>query len=137
MHFPHKIIYMNDYGYGIPNAAQLYYRTTASVSKYLVEQGGFLFMRGCQFLGFSTPFLCGNFAKAEMVAAEKSQQGDPEWAFTFVHGGNRNVFMDGENPLVRSPETAHFPDGRSTVSVFEGKVWALFEWSRHGDTVRI
>ncbi len=110
MHFPHKIVYMNDYGYGVPSASQLYYRTT-SVSKYLLEQGDFFLLHSCRFFGASAPFLCGPFAKEEMVAADRSQQGDPELAFNFVHGGNQNVFLDGENPLVASPETAHFPDG--------------------------
>ncbi len=107
MRFPSKIIYMNDYGYGVPTIHQLVTRDQ-SLAKYLTEQGELLFGSFRWGVGFNSFFSLeeqeaglGNGAAAELQNI----------SFEFLHGSNRNVFLDGRNPLGVAPASANFPDG--------------------------
>jgi hypothetical protein len=120
--FPQKILYLNEYGYGVPTYESVV-DGHVPLGKAIAEMGEPIVSGPYEWFFGYPMYGRGPFAREEKSIAIESGR----YPFVFLHGGNRNVFLDGFNPLRKDIEAKDFQEDNGKWITRKGDREALYQ----------
>jgi hypothetical protein len=110
LELPQKIIYMNLYGYN-----QTPDNSFGSLKTLTSESFQRLMLATRSAVTHREIYYSGSFAYDEKIAAQNSGTSKEIFPFSFIHGGNRDVFLTGQNPLSEDLNAKLFSDDDGNI----------------------